>query len=148
MSNKNENLALVVIEDNEEDLYSIKRVFNSIGNPVPITHYLNGELALEALKEMQTINYKANIVILLDLNLPGINGYDIAKKIRNMQKFAFTPIIIFTSSASTSDIDLSYKSGANSFVKKHVDFQKFSEAIVNIKTYWFETNLLPIISQR
>ena len=69
MSNKNENSALVVIEDNEEDLYSIKRVFNSIGNQVPIIHYLNGELALQALKKMQTINYKANIVILLDLNL-------------------------------------------------------------------------------
>ena len=145
MSNKNENSALVVIEDNEEDLYSIKRVFNSIGNQVPIIHYLNGELALQALKKMQTINYRANIVILLDLNLPGLNGYDIAKKIRQMQKFAFTPIIMFTSSAAATDIELSYKSGINSFVKKHVNFQKFTESIVSIKTYWFETNLLPTI---
>ncbi len=143
MSNKNINELLIVIEDSDEDFFIIERVINNSKNKIPIIHYNTGEKAIENLKQQPDDFFEHRLIILLDLNLPGISGHEVIEYIRQFDKTKLFPIIILSSSASTKDINKSYKYGANSFLKKNMQYEKFSQDILEIKNYWFTKNLLP-----
>ncbi|HKL16247.1 MAG TPA: response regulator [Balneolaceae bacterium] len=82
-------------------------------------------------------------LILLDLNLPIIDGFTILKKIRSAGSTKHIPVVVLTSSGEDKDIKESYDLGANSYIRKPVDFIEFEKAAVLISEYWLKLNVTP-----
>lgn len=83
-------------------------------------------------------------LILLDINLPKVNGIDVLKKVKADEKLRRIPIIMLTVSKRDEDIVRSYDLGVNSYIIKPVEFDKFVETIKNIELYWLLTNIPPV----
>ena len=82
-------------------------------------------------------------VVLLDLNLPRIGGLDVLERLRADPRTRLLPMVILTSSDEQRDRLASYENGANSFVRKPLDFAEFAETVGRLGVYWFATNQPP-----
>ncbi len=140
---------ILLVEDNPDDVLLTLRAFkkNNIANEIVVA-----EDGLDALDYLfGTGKYKdrdINImpsVVLLDLKLPKLDGLEVLKRLRADKRTELLPVVILTSSKEEQDIIESYKLGANSFIRKPVDFNKFVEAAHNLKLYWLVLNELPSI---
>lgn len=87
-------------------------------------------------------------VVLLDLKLPKIDGLEVLRRLRADPRTELLPVIILTSSKEEQDVIKGYKLGANSYVRKPVDFAQFSEAIRELKLYWLVINEPPPKNKR
>jgi len=86
-------------------------------------------------------------VVLLDLRLPKIDGLEVLRRMRSDQRTKSIPIVILTSSKESSDIAKAYSLGANSFVRKPVEFDAFSETVAKLGFYWLLVNKPPPSSE-
>jgi len=82
-------------------------------------------------------------IVLLDLKLPKLDGLEVLKRIRADERTRLLPVIVLTSSKAEQDLIQSYRAGANSYVRKPVDFQEFSEAVRQLGLYWLLLNEPP-----
>lgn len=135
---------ILLVEDNPDDaeLVLLSLQNKKIDSDIKIIN--NGEQALEFLKGKgqyvgRNVNELPNL-ILLDLNLPKISGIEVLSEIRNNECTKYVPVTIFTSSKMEQDILQCYKSGANSFIRKPVDFDEFQTAVEKLSKYWLELN--------
>lgn len=87
-------------------------------------------------------------VVLLDLKMPGMDGLEVLRRMRRDDRTKLLPVIVFTSSREERDIVESYRLGANSYIRKPVDFDEFSETIRNLGLYWFSLNEGPCRRRR
>jgi len=138
---------ILLVEDNTSDVALTKRALskNHIMNNLVVVG--DGELALDYL--FCNGNYADRdkrdmpALILLDLNLPKIDGLSVLKQIRENPKTKLLPIVILTSSKEDIDLATAYDNGANSYIRKPVDFNQFSEAIKCLGLYWLVINEAP-----
>jgi CheY-like chemotaxis protein len=84
-------------------------------------------------------------VILLDLKLPKIDGLEVLRRLRDDERTKLLPVVILTSSKEELDLTTSYSLGANSYIRKPVDFVQFTEAIKQLGLYWLVLNESPLI---
>ncbi|HEC20547.1 MAG TPA: response regulator [Gammaproteobacteria bacterium] len=139
---------ILLVEDNPDDealtLRALKK--NNIMNEVVVAR--DGEEALDYL--FGTGKYAGRDtsvqpqVILLDLQLPKINGIEVLKRLRADPRTALQPVVILTTSSEERDIISSYASGANSYIRKPVDFNQFIEAVKQLGLYWLVLNESPV----
>jgi two-component system response regulator len=138
---------ILLVEDNPDDAELTLRAFakNKIANEV--VHVADGEEALDYM--LATGRYKgrdvasAPTVVLLDLNLPKVSGLDVLKRMRADARTRRLPVVVLTSSNEERDLVASYELGANSFVRKPVDFAQFLEAANQLGLYWLMLNQQP-----
>lgn len=138
---------ILLVEDNSDDqeltLMALKQ--SNIVNEVVILH--DGLEALEFLfGSVKSPPLEVNDlpqVILLDLKMPRVGGMDVLKRIRSDPRTQLLPVVILTSSSEEEDIITSYHLGANSYVRKPIEFQKFAEAIQQLGLYWLIINQTP-----
>ena len=139
---------ILLVEDNPDDVELLLRALrkNNIANDITITH--DGAEALDYLfgtgKYSDRDTNETPRIILLDLKLPKLNGLQVLERIRSDERTALTPVIILTSSKEEQDLICGYKSGANSYVRKPVDFNEFVDAVRQIGLYWLLINESPI----
>lgn len=144
---KNSEKIILLVEDNPDDELLTLMAFkdNNITNEVIVAR--DGEEALDYLFGAGV--YKGRDlsippqVILLDLKLPKVDGLDVLRKIRSNPVTQILPVVILTSSKEEVDIMKSYQLGANSYIRKPVDFEQFSEAIKQLGLYWLVLNESP-----
>lgn len=86
-------------------------------------------------------------VVLLDLKLPRLDGLEVLKRIRGNERTRFLPVVILTSSLEEQDLISGYSLGANSYIRKPVDFEQFIESVRNLGLYWLLLNEVPEISR-
>jgi two-component system response regulator len=82
-------------------------------------------------------------LVLLDLGLPGTGGFEVLRRIRENERTRLIPVVVLTSSMSPDDVAESYRLGANSYVRKPVDFDRFSDRIREVGAYWLGVNEPP-----
>ncbi len=133
---------IVLVEDNEDDIVLTRRAFarNKIGNPLVIAR--DGAEALELLlgANGNSIN---PAIILLDLQLPKVDGLTVLKRLREDPRTKLTPVVVLTSSKAEQDVIAGYNLHANSYIRKPVDFDQFTEAVRQIGMYWLLLNEPP-----
>jgi len=130
---------IVLIEDNPVDLDLTLRAFKKRKLINPITVARDGEEAIELFDKWGQ-NTPKPVVILLDLKLPKVNGIDVLIHIRKSAMFAKIPVVVLTSSSEDKDIQTAYDMGANSYIIKPVDFEKFLQVAEHIEIYWSAIN--------
>jgi two-component system, response regulator len=139
------DMVILLVEDNPDDealtLRALKK--NNITNEVVIAR--DGAQALDYLFGTGEQNGRAITpqVILLDLKLPKIDGLEVLRRIRSEQKTKLLPVVILTSSNEERDRMQGYDLGANSYVRKPVDFVQFTEAVRQLGLYWLLLNEKP-----
>lgn len=140
--NKKENYILLV-EDNPDDVELTRLAFkkNNFANEIRVVE--DGQQAIDFLmgEEQNGIEeYGYPELILLDLKLPKINGHEVLKEIKSKERLKRIPVVILTSSQEEEDIIKGYDLGANSYVRKPVDYQDFVEVVNNMGIYWLAIN--------
>jgi CheY-like chemotaxis protein len=138
---------ILLVEDNPSDVKLTKRALeqNQITNELVVAE--DGQEALDYLfGSGQYAGRDARdipAVVLLDLKLPRIEGLEVLKEIRKNKTTSLLPVVILTSSDQEQDLVSSYKLGANSYIRKPVDFRQFTEAVRNLGMYWLLLNEPP-----
>lgn len=138
---------ILLVEDNpdDEELTMMALKQNRFINKVVIAR--DGEEALDYLFGTGMYAGKERpplpTIVLLDLKLPKLNGLDVLKRMRADPVVQMIPVVILTSSDEQKDILASYRLGANSYVRKPVEFQSFSESVRQLGQYWLMINLAP-----
>jgi two-component system response regulator len=138
---------ILLVEDNPDDVELAMRAFrkNKIANKVVVAR--DGVEALDYLFCRGAFTNRepkeTPRLILLDLKLPKIDGLQVLEKIRSTKATRLTPVVILTSSKEEQDLLQSYRNGANSYVRKPIDFNAFVEAVRNIGLYWLLINEPP-----
>jgi CheY-like chemotaxis protein len=138
---------ILLVEDNPSDIELTKRALANanIANKVVVAE--DGQEALDYL--FGTGHYAGRdaapllAVVLLDLKLPKVDGLDILRRIRANRRTKRLPVVILTSSQEEQDIAAGYDLGANSYIRKPVDFSQFAEAIKSMGLYWLVLNEPP-----
>jgi len=140
---------ILLVEDNPDDVDLTIRALakRKILNEVIVAH--DGAEALDYLfaagKYAGRDDRIVPTVVLLDLKLPKIDGLEVLRRIRANEKTKLIPVVILTSSKEEQDIISGYSNGANSFVRKPVDFNQFADAIQHMGLYWLVLNEPPPI---
>jgi two-component system, response regulator len=138
---------VLLVEDNPDDVELTKMALNKnkILNNLVVAR--DGEEALDYI--FGTGSYTGQgmapmpVLTLLDLKLPKIDGIEVLRRIRKDQRTQLYPVVILTSSDEQKDIVEGYRLGANSYVRKPVDFNQFSEAVRQLGLYWLILNEVP-----
>jgi two-component system response regulator len=138
---------ILLVEDNPDDvdltLRALKR--SNIANNVVVAH--DGREALDYLFCQGAYESRDGCdqptVVFLDLKLPKINGVDVLRRIREHEATRLLPVVVLTSSLEESDLVSSYGLGANSYIRKPVDFDQFLEAVHQLGLYWLLLNEAP-----
>lgn len=140
------NKVILLVEDNPDDEVLTLRAFerNGLANEIVVTR--DGVEALEYL--FATGPYAQRdpsppTLILLDLKLPKIDGLEVLRRLREDPRTRALPVVILTSSREEQDLVESYRLGANSYVRKPVDFDHFAEAARQLGLYWLVLNEPP-----
>jgi two-component system response regulator len=138
---------ILLVEDDPDDILLTQRALkdNHISNNVVVARdgleafdYLFGTGAYAG-RDLSDLP----VVVLLDLKLPKIDGLEVLRRLRNDPRTRLVPVVILTSSIQETDLYQSYLGGANSYIRKPVDFKDFSEAIRHLGLYWLILNEPP-----
>lgn len=139
---------ILLVEDNPDDVKITERALQKgrVLNRLYVAR--DGQEALDFLfnegEYADTQKAPRPGLVLLDINLPKVNGIDVLKKVKANEKLRRIPIIMLTVSKRDEDIIRSYDLGVNSYIIKPVEFDKFVETIKNIELYWLLTNIPPV----
>jgi CheY-like chemotaxis protein len=141
-----ERKAILLVEDNPDDVELTLRALkqNNIRNEIVVVP--DGAEALDYLFVRGKYSWgraPAPQLVLLDLKLPKVDGLEVLRQMRAHEATRLLPVVILTSSKEEQDVANGYKLGANSYVPKPVDFNRFVEAVRQLGLYWLLLNLSP-----
>ncbi len=141
------NKIILLVEDNPDDealtLRALKN--NNIQNEVVVVR--DGQQALDYFFGKGASANPMPTVILLDLKLPKVDGLEVLQRLRANERTRLQPVVILTSSKEEQDLINGYLLGANSYIRKPVDFSQFMEAIRQLGLYWLVLNEIPPVHQ-
>ena len=139
---------ILLVEDNPFDAELTIRALKSRNLANSLVHVSDGQAALDYLfgtgadTGTGPCSHDTLKVVLLDLKLPKVGGLDVLRQIRANPQTKMLPVVVLTSSREEQDIIKTYHLGANSYIVKPVDFDKFSEAVSNLGLYWCVLNVV------
>jgi two-component system response regulator len=138
---------ILLVEDNPDDVELTLRALKKTRISIEVIVVRHGAEALEFL--FATGDYSGrnpNVLpdlILLDLKLPKVDGLEVLRRVRSAPTTRFVPVVVLTLSNEDQDITEAYRLGVNSYVRKPVDFDRFTELLRHLGRYWLEFNELP-----
>lgn len=138
---------ILLVEDNDGDILLTKEAFNEAKLRNDIAVVKDGEAALDYLFRREKYENDATWtlpdMILLDINLPKVNGLDVLSEIKRDAQLKVIPVIMLTTSESEKDIMTSYRHYANCYITKPVDLNKFLDVVKTIENFWISIVKLP-----
>lgn len=137
-------LQLLLVEDNPGDADLTRESIESSPFPIELNVAVNGTEAVEFIHQKGKFGSAPRPdLILLDLNLPGIDGRGVLAEIKRHAKLKQIPVCMLTSSKAETDVMQSYDLGANCYVVKPLDFKTFQSIVQTVENFWFTTVRLP-----
>jgi len=137
---RHDDFVVLMAEDNEHDVLATKRAWkkHKIINPLYVVE--NGEECLDYLhnrgKYADPQTAPRPSLLLLDINMPKLDGISVLERIRNDPKLCYLPVVMLTTSKAEEDKLTSYSLGVNAYIQKPVGFDNFAEAVKNINLFW------------
>jgi CheY-like chemotaxis protein len=139
--------AILLVEDNPADIKITQRALRESAVPVELLVVRDGQEAVEYLlrqgEHAGSAAWRSPDLILLDLNLPRMTGREVLERIRTTPALKSVPVVVLTTSKRQEDIQEMYAAGANTYIEKPQDFNRFVEVLKTIQRYWLDTALLP-----
>ena len=138
---------ILIVEDNPTDEALLLRALEKAGIKNPLVTAKDGLEAVQYLFAQGRYEFRdpADVpaVVLIDLNLPKIDGLEVLRRMRSDYRTKLIPVAIFTSSLEEQDLINGYSLGANSYVRKPIEFSQFSKVVAQLVTYWTTLNEAP-----
>ena len=138
---------ILLVEDNPDDAELTRIAFEEAGFDYPLEHVSDGAEALDFLFARGALAARLGkplpAVVLLDLNLPKLSGREVLQALRADPRTRGLPVVVLTTSVEPFDVDDVYELGANSYIQKPVEFDRFIEAARQIGVYWLTLNQAP-----
>ncbi len=133
---------ILLVEDNPMDIDLTLRAFarHKLTNPILVAR--DGDEALQYVLQWEG-GAPLPLLILLDLKLPKVDGLDVLRQIKAHPRFRTLPVVILTTSHDDRDVETAYRLGANSYIVKPVDFDRFMEVAAQLERYWLTLNTPP-----
>jgi len=142
--NKKNKLNILLIEDNPADEFLVRKILNNSEYESNIFCLHDGEEVMDFLRKKLNITpFPRPDIILLDLNLPNVNGQSILRSLKQDRGLQDIPVLVITNSLSKKDMELSYKNYASGYMTKSFDFDTFQNNLLTAIKYWTETVILP-----
>lgn len=139
---------ILLVEDNAQDEMLVLRTLRKINLVNEVTVARDGQQALDYLFGAGEFAHRAGMelpaVVLLDIGLPRLSGLQVLERVRAEPRTRLLPVVMLTSSDEEKDLMMSYENGANSFVRKPLDFAEFAETVARLGIYWLATNEAPV----
>ncbi len=137
---------ILLVEDNEGDILLTKEAFEDAKLLTRLSVARDGKEAVDFLQKVGSFKEaETPDILLLDVNLPKKNGLEVLQFIKRDQHLMHIPVIMFTTSSSETDINLSYQNHANCYITKPVDVNDFLSVITRIENFWISVVNLPTI---
>jgi len=143
MGNKPSEISILLVEDNPDDIEITRRALEKGRVMNELTVARDGQEALDILFGAKNGETRCPGLILLDLNLPKVDGREVLEKIKADPKLKRIPVVVLTVSTREEDIVRSYDLGVNTFITKPVRFEDFIRVVTTIKEYWLLIATLP-----
>ena len=139
--------AILLVEDNPADVKITQRALKESGLGVELIVVRDGQEAVDYLLRQGTHAgtecWRSPDLILLDLNLPKLSGHEVLLRLRGTPRLKAVPVVVLTTSRRQEDVAAMYASGANTYIEKPEDFQRFVEVLQTIHRYWMDLALVP-----
>ena len=137
-------ITILLVEDNEGDIVLTLEAFKDARIKNKVIVLKDGDVAINYLNEAKVGKREMPDLILLDINLPKIDGKEVLNFIKTDDELKKTPVVMLTTSSSESDITEAYSNHANCYITKPVDFNKFFDIIRAIEDFWVMIVKLPL----
>lgn len=139
--------SILIIEDQDADFEAIERGLQKVGIEYPVVRCTSAEDALDFLyrrgEHRHEPDWKLPTIVLLDLRLEGGEGKEVLVRVKQDDYLKAIPIIVWSGSTDPEDVEISYRLGANSFVRKTFDFAEVQRTLERLAQFWLETAVLP-----
>lgn len=138
------SLRVMLVEDNADDIEIARRAFKHRDLVSEIAVARDGQEALDRLQPdaPQAPPHCPDLVV-LDLNLPRLNGFEVLERLRASRRYAATPVVVLSASGRDEDVERSYRLGANSYLQKPAVFEEFTRLVEVLGRYWLQLVTLP-----
>lgn len=147
MQTQSRQIEILLVEDNAGDVLLTKKAFEKAKLANNILVAKDGDIALQMLrKQGEYGDIPTPDLVLLDINLPRINGHEVLVEIKNDELLKRIPVVMLTSSKAEQDVLSTYDLHANSFIVKPINLQSFYEVVNAIEQFWFTIVVLPTAS--
>ena len=135
---------ILLVEDSLADVRVTKRAFKKAGVHNPVEHCVDGRRAINyLLLSRRPEGAVRPALVLLDLNLPGLDGREVLRTIKHTEAFRSIPVVVLSTSDDERDVQDCYALGANSYLKKPHDLDGLVAAMQSLSEFWFKTAQLP-----
>ncbi len=138
----NESRPVLLVDDNPMDVELTLRAFKSSGMANPIEVARDGVEVIERIPRWEA-GEPTPLVILLDINMPRVDGLAVLAQLKLHEVLRMIPVVMLTTSAVGQDVEAAYALGANSYIVKPVNFDKFTQVAAQIRLYWTALNQMP-----
>jgi CheY-like chemotaxis protein len=142
MNYEGENVSILLVEDNQVDIDLTLLAFSRINFVQPVQIARDGAETLEIVEQWHKGN-PMPCLVLLDINIPKVNGLEVLHTIKGSNRTRHIPVVILTSSTNDADLRTAYEFGANSYIIKPVDFEEFKTLTMILCDYWIRLNVKP-----
>jgi chemotaxis family two-component system response regulator Rcp1 len=141
---------ILLVEDNAADVKITQRALRDTQFPGELLVVRDGQEALDYLLRLgphaDNASWRRPDLVLLDINLPRLNGLQVLERLRSSPILRTVPVVVLTTSRRAEDVQATYAAGANTYIEKPRDFNRFVEVLQTIQRYWLDTALLPSYS--
>ena len=145
MSNSAGSVKVLLVEDNPDDVEIARRALWKAAARVELSVARDGQEALDMLFGRSNGDASLPHLVLLDLNLPKMDGREVLEKIKADPKLKRIPVVVLTVSTQEEDVARCYDTGVNTYIAKPIQFEDFMRAVATINEYWVGTATLPSI---
>ncbi len=126
----------MLVDDNDDDIVLLQEMFSRVGGASVSNVAFDGVEALEKLEDSLGRAQKLPDVVLLDLNMPRMNGFEFLESIASRPGLATIPIVVFSTSRRSEDVKRAYHLGARTYVAKPSDFRQLKQVVSSLVNYW------------